>query len=879
MGGSNFRVSGNVVLDTGQAAAGAKQVEGAITGIAKSGVAAFEAARQKVIELTQQMGALRNEILKTDDPAKLQQLQNSLGETRQRLLAARTEMRGMGLASAEANQKAALLAGTFGIQIPQGLGQLIAKSQLAQQALGAAFNVSIVLAVGAAILALLPKIAAWIDDLRGVEKVNQQILASTAKLNAALGAFGKVGSLAALNAQAATVAGNLAEATKRLKDLRDEAKEPFIASGTEQTLGVVAEHLKAFQKNADAIKNAEADVARYTKDQEELNKAIDAARVDEHAKATDKAAEASKRAAEAARQFADRQAQLKAQLEGSLGALQSLTNFYDQEKKSAEETRTALDSLNAMRTAGLADAAKFSETAVAGLVSAASATEEFDKAFNTRMLASASQGLGALAKIEFDRQQEIVKIHAEAEKAKLELMANTNLSAEQYADDRVRIEQETAQQITAVNAAAAREIALEQKQQLQKTAQEIESFIDRAFLTARSLSDVFHQFLMQLLGSFTKWVSQMLASWLNGVKQTTSGGGGILGSIVRGLFGVQGSPAGTITGTTFSTNAGSVSSIATLPLTPTLSNLSESTISSVIPLPSTPGGKSNIVGGATQGAFGNVTPENLFTLAATKGALGGMVIGQAYKAGRPAEGVLGGLLAMPSVLGGLLGGLIGMIGRGRAKKRAANLEWGFESTADDLYKEFEQHQTDYESALTGMQALIVQGQQNLLGAGLGRWGEQGAENLTKVIGDEIKALDKLEKERELRAGIIESMMLPEFHKGGIVGNAAWGLQPNEVLAILKHGEGVVNVEGMRELGAAGLSALNRVPSFHGGGIVDLMPSVQVGSSRADSARAPRPIHIAAINFNAVDGPSMQSWWRKHQADVVRTLRRATRDGG
>jgi hypothetical protein len=181
---------------------------------------------------------------------------------------------------------------------------------------------------------------------------------------------------------------------------------------------------------------------------------------------------------------------------------------------------------------------------------------------------------------------------------------------------------------------------------------------------------------------------------------------------------------------------------------------------------------------------------------------------------------LAGLGVLPLAIGALVGGLIGMFRRGRQKRKAAGLEQGFEFAANDLFEQFKQFKIDYESALSGMQALILQGQQSLTSAGLGRWGRQGAQNLTRVIQDEIRALQALEKQREARATLMAGMTIPEFHSGGqVLGGGGWGLKHDEVLAVLQRGESVLNRSATAALGTEMVNALNRSARFHEGGMV------------------------------------------------------------
>jgi hypothetical protein len=228
---------------------------------------------------------------------------------------------------------------------------------------------------------------------------------------------------------------------------------------------------------------------------------------------------------------------------------------------------------------------------------------------------------------------------------------------------------------------------------------------------------------------------------------------------------------------------------------------------------------------------------------------------------------LAGLGVLPLAIGALVGGLIGMFRRGRQKRKAAGLEQGFEFAANDLFEQFKQFKIDYESALSGMQALISQGQESLTSAGLGRWGRQGAENLTRVIQDEIRALEALQKQREARATFMAGMTIPEFAVGGQVpglGTRGSGLGGG-ILAILHPGEFVMRQQAVDALGTNFLAALNRAPRFDSGGMV---PSTQ--------HPAPSTRGIVIENLNVYPERGMSD--REAAQMVVRGLRRAERDG-
>jgi hypothetical protein len=296
------------------------------------------------------------------------------------------------------------------------------------------------------------------------------------------------------------------------------------------------------------------------------------------------------------------------------------------------------------------------------------------------------------------------------------------------------------------------------------------------------------------------------------------------------------------------------------------------------------------VGGATQGTLGALAFHpgqvlaGLPTMLAGMGILGG--IGLAGGGG-PVRGALGGALAGGGIgfglyslgllggpwglvaagIGAAIGALVGLFRRGGQKKKATGLEQGFEFAANDLFEQFKQFKIDYDSALAGMQELIGQGQQTLTSAGLGRWGRQGAENLTRVIQDEIRALEALEKQREARTTLMAGMTIPEFAIGGSVsgfGTRGSGLG-NGILAILHPGEFVMRQQAVDALGTNFLAALNRAPRFDSGGMV---PSTQ--------HPAPSTRSIVIENLNVYPERGMTD--REAAQMVVRGLRRAERDG-
>jgi hypothetical protein len=215
-------------------------------------------------------------------------------------------------------------------------------------------------------------------------------------------------------------------------------------------------------------------------------------------------------------------------------------------------------------------------------------------------------------------------------------------------------------------------------------------------------------------------------------------------------------------------------------------------------------------------------------------------------------------------IGAAIGGLVGLFRRGGQKRKASALEQQFEFGANDLLEQFKQFKIDYESALAGMQELIAQGQQTLTSAGLGRWGRQGAEGLTRTIQDEIRALEALQKQREARAVLMAGMTIPEFAAGGPVG---FRTADGAILGLIHPGEFVMRREAVDTLGQNFLTALNRAPRFDAGGAVSPSSPLSAGQQGG--------IHI---HGDLVLYPAKDMSEREAMRMVVRGFNRAVRDG-
>jgi len=465
MGGNQFTVSGEVTLKTAQAAQGAKQVRSEIESLAKSGIAGFEATQQKVIDLTKRLGELRNELLRTTDPARQAQLNAELTRTQAQFKAARTEMRGMSLESRETNEKVQMLAATLGVRVPEGMARILSRMPALTAAMEAAFSITIVGAFAAAIIAIVPKIRELAQEVGGVTESTKQLFQwAVGGSNKALVSFGTLAEGQKLIAETNRGLIGTEIALAKARSITGQLTLTNLALIAFPLTTVVGLY-KTWTERSDAI-------AKLTKQQTDLF-----VRLGEQ---TDQ-----------------------------------LTKLQEQHNKVAG--KEAADALEKQRLA---------------LLEVAEAREA---------------DWNSLQKATQDR----VKAEEEADKVIEETrhqMAMDQIRDEQAILHETDERQKRAWEMQKAEIEGARKAADEQRHIYDQLSQSIESFIERTFLHARSLADVWHQFLMQLLGSFVKWVSQMVARAVLGMRQVSTGqatgGGGILGQILGGIFGVGGGGGG-----------------------------------------------------------------------------------------------------------------------------------------------------------------------------------------------------------------------------------------------------------------------------------------------------------------------------------------------
>lgn len=788
--GSTFLVSGQVRLDTGPAVKGAKEVGSEIEKLSRTGIAGFEAAQQKVIDLTKRVAELRNEVLRTNDPAASAKLNAALKQSSRELLAASKEMRGMTLESREAAEKIQLLSGTLGVQLPAGIASVLAKLPGLQSALGAAFSVSIVGAFAVGFISLIPKIrdlsSEWggftkkmQEDFQKAIEENEKLLRQFSTVFQSPREIGKQ-RLEETNAEIGRVSA-LIETFEKLKDVK---ADEFLALREQLPAGVTEKKLRE-------------DLAALSERQTAQLQRLNAVNVEFN----EKGAAAVKKHAQELTAFAERQEKVREEIEKTGGAVLAAQQYFKDLAKVEQDAQVALDAENAVRQAGLGDSIK--------------AAKEY-------------------IEVTADRAQADIKAAKDAQDA------------------------------------------------FEKTAGSIESFIDRVFIQAKSLSDVFHQFLTQLLGAFVKFISREIAAAVLGMRQASGqgSGGGILGSILGGIFGggFGGQASGAGSGTAASLGAAglagsSFGGITGLPLG-SLGSIMSATGSGI---PRAQGGAtSGIFGAAAFGGLGGLLSLGAGTAGlgflasalgagspgsgALKGALGGALVGTAVGSAFLGSLALGAFAFGPvgAAIGAIIGLLSGVFGRGRQKRQATAIQESIIDQAETATLEYKRFKADFESTLASLDLLRSLGFDQT--RSLGKPGRNAFDAISLYISDRKREIDAIEHERQLRGAAIGGMPLPEFAIGGPVSGLGSGL-----LAVLHPGEFVMRKSAVDALGPEFFGALNRAPRFADGGPV--MPA------SASSSGGQRVVNVTQ-NLYQQRGESQHAFSNR----VIYALRKASLDG-
>jgi len=421
----------------------------------------------------------------------------------------------------------------------------------------------------------------------------------------------------------------------------------------------------------------------------------------------------------------------------------------------------------------------------------------------------------------------------------------------------------------AKSAAAANQKAFEQM------IDNVDAFLNRVFITARSFADVWRQLMAQIVGSFVKSITRMVAEWIVGVGRMERVSAAASPGILGGLFGLArpGRAAGTVAVLAGGGGAAAGTAAAGIPgVTSTFPSSPGSIIGTVTGsgIPTATGGASSTpVGPFAFGGLGKLlTNPAVIGAGAVAGGVGLALTGNPVLGGiGGALGIAGALAIAGVVLTGFAaaatlglsvaaGVFIASLIRGRRKNKAAGIEEDFIRQGQAVLAGFEEHRIGFNQAIGTIGQLSAQGQNVLLSSGLGRAGRRGAANLDRNLGILSQEMIRIQTIRDQTLGELARFSIPEFQMGGSVRaiNAGGG----RILAFLTPGEFVVNKEGVQAIGESFLGKVN----------AGVAPVAGVGGGQVN----------VTLNINAVDGASIARWWRQQEPMVVKTIKRAVRNG-
>jgi hypothetical protein len=199
-------------------------------------------------------------------------------------------------------------------------------------------------------------------------------------------------------------------------------------------------------------------------------------------------------------------------------------------------------------------------------------------------------------------------------------------------------------------------------------------------------------------------------------------------------------------------------------------------------------------------------------------------------------------LAIAGIIG-LLGGLFGGLFGGSKRKKEANNYFSqqLDPAIKKIVGDYESFQLDYASAsgqLTQLEQQAKDQLHKLKGEGDGVFKDKVMPAITAAEA----RIGKDEAERTRRAGLVFGP--PQFHDGGLVSStmSAYTTKPNELLALLKHGEFVVNPQATSK-------NLNALQALNSGG---KLPS---GSD----------VHV---HLHAWDAAGVDKWLRNGGAKLI-----------
>lgn len=799
----------------------------------------------------------------------------------------------------QASQAAQLLASRLGISLPQSVRTFIVGLRGIAPALAAAFNASAIIAIGLALFEAGKGLYNWIAGTKEAEESTKKLKEEQERLNRVLNEYedflkrierlkqegrtlGLTGSaktssdLEYLQRQFEIAKAEYAALLAKQNRLEMAAQEYVIRGGRKEPTKEALEALKEYDELQDALEEKRQAYGELKIQLENKIRALGLERSEEAKKIFDEEARRLKellekvdayRAATEKLSIANipspitrlgvqRVADIEAARQPGIPEEDIAARVSEINKKYIAD----MIALGQQQLKGIQDVTKYREIDNAALLAevaaydkAKAATDQLTKSNEdlVKQILRRQGNIAAVTQMELDaleKQKQLYADNAEAiaaleERKKLVIM-NVNL-----------------------------EIAEDAKAKFERTAQSIEGFFQRVFLTARSFSDIWRQLWTQSVGWVISQFSRMVAGWLSAHRQMaqSSGMGGVVmggGATGMGLIG-QGistlMPGGIFNPGTSSSVAAAAAGASTAPGGSAGYSLDQL-------LYGTAGG----AGGG--GVSGNplLAPGgglSTFGLVTSVGALGGLALAQyGIKTGSPLAGGIGGffgggfaglgigasLIASGHFLAGALAGPVGAgIGlalglifsfrkRGQLKKASASIHEEYLSVAKKALEDFKAHRETYDSAI-GMLTSVYQQAVGQL-QGMGGPGRDTITQITANYNSVMAQMDEVNKARGLRSAIRAGLSAPEFQTGSM------GIIPGSgpMAAIIHGGEAVLNQEAAAKLGSERIRAMNQGSS---------------AGSRVD------------VHIHTQDAQGMERVLKNNEATFIKFLRRAAKDRG
>lgn len=514
-----------------------------------------------------------------------------------------------------------------------------------------------------------------------------------------------------------------------------------------------------------------------------------------------------------------------------------------------------------------------------------------------KRIAAATEENNKLAELERQRVAEITQLETEAAIATLPPWQRAYAQIAADAQARIKEIEATMAKDKSFQEQGLHEIALVQQEEFAKTRDQLASDMESLFddITSGNIGKRFKKMFEDL-------VFQMVATWILGMKQMRAasatgfggGGGGILGTLFGGigqLFGIGGggggllgaifggasAPGGTPPIVESQSTAGLLSNLPTALSGNQAGALTSLGLSAGLganaPGVTLPGGASRSgIGGLVGGIGGGLTglaalgSIGLFKLAGKAGPIGGAALGAV--GGALGTGVL--ISMFPALLGVLgaatlgigaaIGAIVGLlfgIG-GSTRKARLQIEAQVKDQAQKIEDAYDQFQVDAPSAKQELEDLRNQGVDALRKAGVKDISRSRVGHVDHWVDKAEQEIAATQAERDRRSAI--AFGPPQFHTGGYVHPSLASAIPlgfrssamrfhsgGEVPAVLLTGEGVVNRDGMRNIGTSGLNQINSGGRL--GGNVNI--TIQAVDAKSFEEMIRQPEHRKAFLRNFV----------------------------